>query len=570
MRQLEKEKRLKHREDFKESKESIKWLFSLGKGFRKYVFGFIIINMISMGVSLGASVAGKYVVDAATGFNTGLYWNYIAIMIITTAATILFGFLSSLFTSYVSEKFAFSVRAEMFSRVQRSRWLNVVKYHSGDILSRLTGDINTVASAVISIMPTVIVAGAELVIVLFILLRYDPTMAFIGLVVGPLGLIVATIFRKKFVKYQKKLRESESEYYSFFQESLYNFSVLKAFELEETNNRYFADVRKRRLSLVMTSSRLGAFMSVLTRIIYRAGYITAFSWCAYRLSKGDYTYGTMTLFLSLVGTLQGTIKSLGGIIPQTISTLVSARRVREITELECEEYKEISFMPKKVALRAKDVSFSYGSGKVLKDINIEINAGERVGIVGPSGAGKTTFIRLLMSLTEPQSGTLEYVFENGESEAVTPASRRFISFVPQGNTLMSGTIRSNLLLADESADEEKIWKALEIADAARFVRKSEQGLDTPLKEKARGISEGQAQRLAIARAILRDKPVLILDEATSALDESTEKRIFERLSKETDKTCFIITHRSSMLKYCHKIMRISEEGTVSLEEAPKE
>ena len=563
-------KREKRKEDFRETMKSIKWLYNLGKDFRKYVLGFIVINLFAMGISLGASVAGKYVVDAATGFKTGLYWRYIVVMIITTAFTILLNFVTSLFTSYVGEKFAFSIRGEMFSKVQKSRWMNVVKFHSGDILSRLTGDIGAVASAIISIVPTVIVAAAELLIVLFILLRYDPALAFIGLIVGPLGLIIATIFRKKFIKYQKKLRESESEYYSFFQESLLNFSVLKSFELEKRNNRYFDDVRKRRLSLVMTSSRLGAMMSTFSRIIYRAGYIVAFSWCAYRLSRHDYSYGTMTLFLSLMGTLQATIRNLGGIMPQTISTLVSAKRVREITELESEIYEEKEYMPEAVGLRVNNASFAYGKDKVLKDINLEIKAGERVGIVGASGSGKTTFIRLLLSLTVPQSGTLEYVFENGESEEISPASRRFISFVPQGNTLMSGTILSNLLLADETASEEKIWRALELSDAANFVRKSEDGLNTSLKEKARGISEGQAQRLSIARAILRDKPVLILDEATSALDEKTEKRIFERLSKESDKTCFIITHRSSMLKYCHKIMRISDEGTVTLEDAPKE
>ena len=188
--------------------------------------------------------------------------------------------------------------------------------------------------------------------------------------------------------------------------------------------------------------------------------------------------------------------------------------------------------------------------------------------MGSSGAGKTTFIRLLLSLITPDSGSLEYIDENNVSETVCPASRRFISYVPQGNTLLSGTVRSNLLTGNKDATEEQMWNALEMAGADEFVRNHPLQLDCVISEKAGGLSEGQAQRISIARALLRDKPVLILDEATSALDEATEALIFRRITQKTDKTCFIITHRRSMLQYCDLIMEIDKNGSCRLKENP--
>lgn len=566
----EKKKKFNLRTEWKNNKENVRWIIKQGKGFRKYIVGFLLISFVSMIITLASSVAGKFVVDAATSFGESAFRQGIILMLVTTLVTIALSFVTTLFSSYVGEKFAFEIRAEMFDRVQRSRWQEISRFHSADMLSRLTGDVNTVASSIISIVPSVIVAFAEFGIVLGILLYYDPTMAVIGLVVGPVGVIVGSIFRRKFVKYQKKLRESESEYYSFIQESVLNIPVTKTFQLENDNNNYFGSLRKRRLALVMKSSRLGAYMHVAMKLIYNLGYVAAFCWCAYRLAnpQDNYTYGTMTLFLSLVSVLQSTIKSLGGVVPRMFSTIVAAKRVREITEMESEVYSDKDDVAQQVGIKIKDVSFTYENEKVLRNISIKVNPGRRVGIVGSSGAGKTTFIRLLLALIEPNCGEAVFVAD-GKEERISPDTRRFISYVPQGNTLLSGTIKTNLLMGDKNASEERMWQALEMADAADFVRKTENGLDTVLGEKAGGLSEGQAQRIAIARALLRDRPVLILDEATSALDEVTEKNIFKKLDAQKDKTCFIITHRKSMLDYCDMIFEIGDSGdAVVIDKAP--
>ncbi len=527
------------------------------------------INLVTMIISLASAVASRYVVDAATGFKSELFFRYILIMLVTTVVSIVISSFSTMFSSFVNEKFAFGIRAKMYDKVQRSSWQKLTKYHSADLLSRLSGDIDTISSSLISIVPNAVVTLIQLILIVVILLKYDPILALIGLVVGPVGLVATILFRKKYASYQAKLKQSNSEYYAFMQETLSNSGVVKSFQLEDKNNQRFRQIRDKRMKLIVRSARLNSIMSSLMRLVYSIGYVVTFSWCAYNLTTnntGIYTYGTMTLFLVLVGQLQTSIKTLGSIVPQCYSLVVSAKRIREITEMEREEYEEISTVPKTVGLRAKDVSFAYEGDEtaVLQDLSFEIPPNSRVGIVGTSGAGKTTFIRLLLSLVKPDNGTLQYIDENGNAEEVSGSSRRFISYVPQGNTLMSGSVRENLLSGKSDATDEEMWQALEIACASDFLSKTPKGLDTVLTEDAGGLSEGQAQRVAIARALLRNKPVLILDEATSALDEGTEAKIFECISAMNDRTCFIITHRSSMLKYCNMILEIGDDGKVNV------
>jgi len=564
--------------NWKENKELLKWVFTIGKDFKKYIFGFLAINMTTMIISLVSAIAGRYVVDAATGFRSELFFRYILIMFATTVVSIIISSLSSMFSNFVNEKFAFGIRAEMFDRVQRSVWDKVTKFHSGDMLARLSGDIETVATSIISMLPNIVVTGCQLVLVLIILLNNDPTLAIIGLIVGPIGLLASIILRKKYSAYQKKLRESQSEYYSFLQESFVNIGVIKTFQLENKNNQIFQSFRNKRMRIVIKASVIGNAMSSLMRLVYSIGYVVTFSWCAYRLTTATtytdpsgaeiatYTYGMMTLFLSLVSQLQNSIKSLGHIVPQFYSLIVSAKRIREITNLEQEVYDKIDTIPVKAGLKVKNVCFSYDAKDrtILKDMSFEIPPDSRVGIVGTSGAGKTTFVRLLLALIKPDNGTLEYIDENGKPEPISPTSRRFISYVPQGNTLLSGTVRSNLQAGYPDASDEEMWNILEIADAADFLRKTPNGLDTVLAESAIGLSEGQAQRISIARALLRKAPVLILDEATSALDEKTEAKIFEQISSKKGCTCFIITHRRSMLKYCDLVLEINDDGYVTL------
>ena len=556
--------------DWKTNRPIVKWLIRLTKGYGHYIFGFLVINLITMVISLGSAVAGRYVVDAATGMRAELFGPCIVIMLVTSLVSILISAAAGIFASYVGEKFAFGIRAELYDRVQRSVWHKLSRYRSGDLLSRLAGDVDTISGTLITIIPNVVVSAIQLLFILFLLLYYDPVLAVICLIVGPLGLISTVFFRKRYTQYQEELRQSHSEYFSFLQETLSSVGVIKTFQLEDANNQQFRQIRDKRMKLVLRSTRLSSLMQVLMRLVYSLGYVATFSWCAYQLSQQNYPFGIMTLFLSLAGQMQSSIRSLGSALPQFYSLMVSAKRLYTIAELEHENYEQTDTQPISVSLRVTDADFHYedeaDNRHVLRKLNFIVPAGSRVGIVGASGAGKTTFIRLLLALLKPIAGTVEYVDENGNAELSSPASRRFISYVPQGNTLLPGSVRTNLLAGNPNASEEQMWQALEAADAADFLRKAPCGLDTVLSHSAGGLSEGQAQRISIARALLRDKPVLILDEATSALDEATEARIFQKISTLTGKTCFIITHRKSMLRYCDMLLTIDTEGYATLTE----
>ena len=418
---------------------SLFWLFSQAGPYTKQLLVKLGISTFTLAMGFAGTIVSKYIIDATT--SGSLNWTYVTYMILAAVFTILFSAVADIFDSYISEKFEFGMRCDMFNQIQTGVWNELSKYHSGDIVTRLTTDISTISSGLISIIPSAIIMGLRLLISFCILFYFDRWLAIFALFVAPIGAICALLYRKKYSYYYNKLRDTESSYRTFMQESLSNIAVIKTFQLEADNMNYMKNIRSERMSLVMSSSRLSALMSAFISLVYRTAYVVAFCWSAYRISTGQITYGTMTVFLSLVSQVQGSISSLGSTIPELYRMLISARRITDIVDIQNEDYKDITSVPEQVSVEIKDMTFSYDRKKnILEHLSLTVKPGDIVGIVGHSGAGKTTLIRLLLSLLKPDEGSVEYIDENGNRENAQPASRRFISYVPQGNTLLSGIV----------------------------------------------------------------------------------------------------------------------------------
>jgi len=536
------------------------WMIKRTRPFAGSLFLLFILNVVIAVTGIGSTVFSKYVIDGATGSGKNVTTPGIAALVVIAAASIAVSAVTSIISTHINERYAFGIRSQAFDTILKGAWTKVSSFHSGDMITRLTSDIDRVANGIASILPNFLFLIVRILIAFSVLFYYDNFLAVMALVVGPVGVILSLLFSGKLHKYQTQLNATESSYRSFMQETVEHIAVSKAFSREAVSHARLLSYRDERLRLILKRNKLSTAMNLCINVIFNAGYFIAFGWGIYRLSTGSITYGTMTVFLSLVAQVQGPIMGLGSIIPQFITVLSSTGRVMEIDAIaEEQRLADEKFFPDKIGLTMRGLSFAYGEDNILDDVSLAILPGEIVGIVGYSGSGKTTLVRLILSLITPQAGEQFFVGENWE-EPISASSRRFVSYVPQGNTLFSGTIADNLRMGRPDAEAELLWEALEIADAADFVRLLDNGLDTRIGESGLGLSEGQAQRIAIARAVIRNAPLLILDEATSALDAQTEEKVLQRMcAAGLLKTCILITHRRTMLRFCTRALEVDNQ-----------
>lgn len=362
-----------------------------------------------------------------------------------------------------------------------------------------------------------------------------------------------------------KVQETESKYRSFMQESLANILIEKSFCLEDYSEERLTQLRDERIYWVFKKNRTNMFASAAMGLSFQLGYIVAFAWGAICIANRTITYGTMTVFLQLVNRIQAPIVSLAQLVPRLISMLASAGRIIELQNLPREEYSGASIKQKNIGVKVDKISFGYTDELVFDDASIDFKPGEFTAIVGKSGIGKTTLVRLIMAFTNKMKGNIEFYNDAGETMQASPDARNFIAYVPQGNTLFSGSIKDNVLMGKKDATDEEVIEALKGAAAYDFVMDFPRGIDTVIGEKGVGISEGQAQRIAIARALVKKAPFLILDEATSSLDESTELSVLEGIRKwNPSPTCLLITHRRSVLQYCDREIQIVDKKMASI------
>jgi ABC-type multidrug transport system fused ATPase/permease subunit len=536
----------------------VKWLFYYSKPYWWKIIIKMGLSLISTLLSLYMAVLSKQIIDNATSGAKNKALVFVALYFVLTIGMQAVSVITTLFSTMLDERFSFGIRKQIYDKIINSHWMDVTKYHTGDLMTRLTSDVTNVSDGIVWTIPEIIRLFIELVMVFFTLFYFSPLLAILALTIAPIASVTAWWLGKKLKKLQIRVQESESAYRSFLQESLANLLIVKSFANEDYVTEKLVDLREKRFFWVYKRTKFGLVSSSVMSISFQLGYIIAFAYGATQIADGIISFGTMSLFLTLVNRVQAPIMQLAQQIPKVVSVVASAGRIMELQDIPVENKRTTQIEVKNVGIHIQDLSFGYSNELVLENANLDVNPGESVAIVGKSGIGKTTLIRLIMSFMNSMSGRINFKNDKGEEIDANAGTREFLSYVPQGNTLFSGTIRENIKMGKLDATEQELLDALKIASAYEFVMELPNGIDTIIGERGHGLSEGQAQRIAIARAFVRKAPFLILDEATSSLDEKTEISVLQALqSLEPRPTCLIITHRKSILNFCDRELIIS-------------
>ena len=536
-----------------------KWLMQYSKPYMGRIILMMIFSITTTVVSLFMVQISKDIIDNATGGR-----KFLVLLVVYFALTIgmqIVGIISTLLSAVLNERFSFGIRKQIYDKIIRSHWMDVKRYHTGDLMTRLTSDAGNIADGIIGTIPSIIILFVELLMVFVTLFIYSPLLAIFALLVAPVAALTSWWLGKKLKKLQIKVQESESSYRSFLQESLANLLVVKSFSNEDYSVDKLTKLREERFFWVFKKTKMSIASTTVMSMTFQLGYIVAFAYGAWQISTGEITYGTMTVFLTLVNRVQAPVIGLAQQIPKVVSVLASAGRVIELQNIPTEERLSEKISSDKIGVDIEHLSFGYTDETVLDDVSLKITPGEFVAVIGESGIGKTTLLRIIMSFMGDYSGKVDFFDEKGITDSANANTRRFIAYVPQGNTLFSGTVRENIRMGRLDATEEEMWDALKLSAGYDFVKELPNGLDTVIGERGHGISEGQAQRIAIARAFVRKAPLLILDEATSALDENTEKEVIKGLQQlEPRPTCIVVTHRKSILAYCDREIKIENKN----------
>lgn len=550
-----------------------KWLLHYVSKYRLQIVLYVVIGLVSTAMGLGANVASKYLIDSVVSHNNDTILRSAVFAVALSVTQILVGALISRIAAVVGTKISNEIRSNVYEHITFSKWEDIRKYHSGDLLNRIEGDVSSVSSSIVSYIPSVFTKSAQFLGCLIVVLYYDPTMAVFAFMSAPFLVVSSRISAKMVRKYNKQSREMNGKIISFYSESIQNLQTIKAFDLTK---RY---VDQLRINLELYRKiRLAhdKFTIVMTLCMSVIGLVVAYScygWGVYRLWQGAISYGTMTLFLQISGQLTSSFSSLVALLPSAISIATAAGRIMEITDLPLEESRDDEKAEKMaqsadengITICCNSLTYTYPDGDkpVVSDISFCAAPGETIAFVGPSGEGKTTILRLILGLVEPDSGSVIMKTKDGSEISVSESTRRFCSYVPQGNAVFSGCIADNLRIVRPEATDDEIINVLKTADAWSFVENLPDGIYTQISEKGVNFSEGQVQRLSIARAILRDAPLIVMDEATSALDAATEETVLANMMKAyPNRTRVITTHRPSMLRYCTRVYRINENGNL--------
>ena len=543
------------------NRQALSWIYSRVK---KYIPCFLLISVLAAAVSLSyvaLALLSKWVLEIATDDAEGNILTVGIMLLILVVFQVLCSGVESILKSYSSAKLTVALREYLFTQITRKKYSDVSRYHSGDLVNRLTSDVEILQSGLVSLLPNVVSMLTKIIGCVAAIIALEPLVAVIVLALGILVPALGRLLSKKYKSLHKEVQQTDGVARSFMQECFENRAVIKTFKTQDYIFKRLSDYFQKNYKIKIKRSFISIFLHLGLYAFFTIGYYGVLVWGAFQIANPEtaFTYGTLMAFLQLVSQLRLPLQNISGILPQYYSCLASAERLMEIEYIDNEKAalseNELNKCREDFKfLQAENISFAYDGDRVISGLSVKILRGSMTAFMGDSGAGKSTVFKLLLNLYEVEEGKITF---NGDT-LIDASNRGMFSYVPQGNMIISGTIKENITMLNPNVTDETVENAAKIAEIYDYVSGLPDGFNTELSERGSGLSEGQLQRIAIARAIACDSPILLLDEATTALDKPTEKKVLQNITSLSDKTVNLVTHRTSNLNLCDDIINLTE------------
>lgn len=536
--------------------KTIKWIF---KKTKSQAVNFILLNLLNIVysvLSIYLILISKHVIDAAASGSLLELKKYIIQLIMITLIEIGLKAILASIHAVTRAKLEMNFKQDVLHTILRRNYEQVTKFHSGELMTRIVSDVNLIIDTLVALIPSILSMVTRLVCAIVLLFQISREFVFALLIGGAVLFVVVNVFKPYLKNIHKKMQEAGADVRLFFQEVFDNLLVIKIFQAERTIGEKSMELQNRRYDLQMKRRSLSIASGTGYNMIFQVCYLFALIWSTYQLYWKNITVGGLTSIVQLINQVQSPIIGLSRSFQNTFGMIGSAERIMELENLPedvvGEEIEPEGLYGGLEKIVVENVDFTYKNKRIFEQANFEVNKGEIVAIYGESGIGKSTLLKLVLGIIEKDEGEIYFALKNGNQQMIGNDTRKMFAYVPQGKFVLSGTIRENIRFVNPEASEEEMEEALEVSDCQKFVAELPKGLDTEIGEKGSGLSEGQLQRLALARAILSQAPILILDEITSSLDRKTEEEVLHNIKNLKNRTCLIVTHRNSISAICDR------------------